>query len=187
VSWWHNGQNAAKFMIKRSWVRLRAVSLISGYYKDRQTILVYNQHQAQLSLPSPGVDKSSPLYIFIVSCPGRLTTRRTRYYWNEFSTDSQEWFQRSINYHMKKASGSWIYGLLKSGGTVLIFYRFSRCTKDYLQYPSAAFLLSVYSWTYCQDCEKPMSAGHKTVLLFFQGGYWSLEPVTAKCYRLWQC
>jgi len=44
---------------------------------------------------------------------------------------------------MKKDSGSWIYGLLNSAGTVQIFYRFSKCIKDYLQYLSAIFLLLV--------------------------------------------
>jgi len=43
-----------------------------------------------------------------------------------------------------------------------------------------------YPRTYCQNCEKPISAGYQTVLLFFKS-YWSLEPVTAKCHRLWQC
>jgi len=34
-----------------------------------------------------------------------------------------------------------------------------------------------YPRIYCQNCEKPISAGYKTVLLFFKS-YWSLEPVT---------
>ena len=37
--------------------------------------------------------------------------------------------------------------------------------------------------THCQDCEKPMSVGYKTVLLFFKSD-WSLEWVRAKCHRL---
>jgi len=51
--------------------------------------------------------------------------------------DYNHCLQESISYEERLSK--WIYGHLKSGGTVLIFYKFSRCTKGYLQYLSATF------------------------------------------------